>query len=71
MAACVDSIYGYTPANDVGNHLLLDLDLQSVITNVKATPNALLGQAFTAYSVGNDLQLHYTFLIQKQILMML
>jgi hypothetical protein len=49
MAACVDTIYGYTPANDVDNHLLLDVDQASLIVAAKASNPSL---AYEYYSEG-------------------
>jgi hypothetical protein len=49
MAACNNTIYGYIPANDVDNHLLLDVDQASLIVAAKASNPSL---AYEYYSEG-------------------
>jgi hypothetical protein len=64
MEPCID-FTSFAP-NNVAEHLKIDLDMQSVITNVKKADPAVqtdLDLAFDAYSIGNDLHLHYTFFI--------
>jgi hypothetical protein len=46
---CVDTIYGYIPAKDVDNHLLLDGDQASLIVAAKASNPSL---AYEYYSQG-------------------
>jgi hypothetical protein len=53
MEPCIDTIYGYTPANDVGQHLKLDLDQGNLNTAVAASDLTL---AYTFYSQGNNYQ---------------
>jgi hypothetical protein len=63
MEPCID--YTSFASNNVAEHLEIDLDMQSVITNVKQADPAVqtnLDLAFDAYSIGNDLH-HYTFFI--------
>jgi hypothetical protein len=50
MQPCIDPIKGYTPANNVGNHLKLDLDqLESIV----AISESNLPLAYKYYSEGN------------------
>jgi hypothetical protein len=49
MEPCIDNIYGYTPANDVGKHLILDLDQANLIAAAKASNPSL---AYQHYSQG-------------------
>jgi hypothetical protein len=51
MEPCIDTIYGYTPANDVGKHLNLDLDQLELEV---AVFNSDLDLAYKYYSKGND-----------------
>jgi hypothetical protein len=49
MEPCIDTIYGYTPANDVGKHLNLDLDQLELEV---AVFNSDLNLAYKYYSEG-------------------
>jgi hypothetical protein len=69
MEPCID--YTSFPPDNVAQHLRIDLDMQSVITNVKKADPSALASAFSVYSDGNDRHLHYTFFIRIQILMLL
>jgi hypothetical protein len=51
LEPCIDTIYGYTPANDVGKHLNLDLDQLELEV---AVFNSDLDLAYKYYSKGND-----------------
>jgi hypothetical protein len=51
MEPCIDTIYGYTPANDVGKHLNLDLDQVELQAAVFKSDLEL---AYKYYSKGND-----------------
>jgi hypothetical protein len=61
MEPCIDTVYGYTPANDVGKHLILDLDQ----ANLNAVQASNLPLAYQHYSQGNNLHLHSIFFHQK------
>jgi hypothetical protein len=58
MEPCIDTIYGYTPANDVGKHLSLDLDQGNLNT---AVAEGDLNRAYNFYSTGNNH--HYFYLL--------
>jgi hypothetical protein len=51
MEPCIDVVKGYTPANNIGEHLSLDLDqLQLEV----AVSNSDLTLAYSYYSEGNS-----------------
>jgi hypothetical protein len=58
MEPCIDTIYGYTPANVVGQHLSLDLDAGNLITALSANNLPL---AYEWYSQGKNI--HYFCLL--------